>query len=228
MAAEASDDRIGGFRVIRTIHPGATTMVLEVMQESTKRRFALKQMLESRASSEDRKRFAFEAKLGMQLFHPNLIRVHEFFPRAYPPYFIMDLFPANHMKLPIARPSVYPMPTEHLHRILEQAAAGLHYMHEKGWIHRDVKPENILVNKSGDVKVIDVALAMRPFNLIKLMLGGKAPARGLPVTWLPSKSAACRPDPRAIFTASGSPAMRSPAGGRRSGPTRSRTSCRST
>ena len=75
-----SDERIGGFRYVRTIHPGATTAVLEVVQETTKRRFALKQMLESRASSEDRKRFAFEAKLGMQLFHPNLIRVHEFFP----------------------------------------------------------------------------------------------------------------------------------------------------
>jgi serine/threonine protein kinase len=199
MAAEASyvgDDRIGGFRVIRTIHPGATTMVLEVMQESTKRRFALKQMLESRASAEDRKRFAFEAKLGMQLFHPNLIRVHEFFPRAFPPYFIMDLFPATHMKLPIARPSVYPMPTEHLHRIFEQAAAGLHYMHEKGWIHRDVKPENILVNKSGDVKVIDVALAMRPFNLLKLMLGGKAPRQGTPSYMAPEQIRCLSPRPQ--------------------------------
>jgi serine/threonine protein kinase len=199
MAAEASyagEDRIGGFRYVRTIHPGATTMVLEVIQESTKRRFALKQMLESRASAEDRRRFAFEAKLGMQLFHPNLIRVHEFFPRAYPPYFIMDLFPAVHMKLPIARPSVYPMPTEHLHRILEQAAAGLHYMHEKGWIHRDVKPENILVNKLGDVKVIDVALAMRPFGIFKLMLGGKAPRQGTPSYMAPEQIRCHSPRPQ--------------------------------
>ncbi len=191
-----SDERIGGFRYVRTIHPGATTAVLEVVQETTKRRFALKQMLESRASSEDRKRFAFEAKLGMQLFHPNLIRVHEFFPRAAPPYFIMDLFPAVHMKLPIARPSVYPMPVEQLHRIMEQAAAGLQYMHEKGWIHRDVKPENILVNKSGDVKVIDVALAMRPFSLLKLMLGGKAPRQGTPSYMAPEQIRCLSPRPQ--------------------------------
>jgi serine/threonine protein kinase len=191
-----SDERIGGFRYVRTIHPGATTAVLEVVQETTKRRFALKQMLESRASAEDRKRFAFEAKLGMQLFHPNLIRVHEFFPRASPPYFIMDLFPAVHMKLPIARPSVYPMPTEQLHRIIEQAAAGLQYMHEKGWIHRDVKPENILVNKSGDVKVIDVALAMRPFSLFKLMLGGKAPRQGTPSYMAPEQIRCLSPRPQ--------------------------------
>jgi serine/threonine protein kinase len=191
-----SDERIGGFRYVRTIHPGATTAVLEVVQEASKRRFALKQMLESRASSEDRKRFAFEAKLGMQLFHPNLIRVHEFFPRAAPPNYIMDLFPAVHMKLPIARPSVYPMPVEQLHRIMEQAAAGLQYMHEKGWIHRDVKPENILVNKSGDVKVIDVALAMRPFSLFKLMLGGKAPRQGTPSYMAPEQIRCLSPRPQ--------------------------------
>ena len=43
-----SDDRIGGYRYIRTIHPGHTSVVMEVVQESTQRRFALKQLLASR------------------------------------------------------------------------------------------------------------------------------------------------------------------------------------
>jgi eukaryotic-like serine/threonine-protein kinase len=181
MAAEttsATDDRIGGFRFVRMIHPGATSIVLEVIQESTQRRFALKQLLESHVSAAERKAFAFEAKLGMQLRHPNLIRVHEYFRDPVQPYFIMDLFPAIHMKLPIARPSVYPMPVAQLHRIIEQAAAALHSMHEKRWVHRDVKPENILINKSGDVRVIDYALAMRPLSLFQLMIGAKAPRQG--------------------------------------------------
>ena len=72
----------------------------------------------------------------------------------------MDLFSGYHLKLPIARPSVYPMPKAQLHRILEQAARALAYMHDKGWTHRDVKPENILVNKTGEVRVIDYALAL--------------------------------------------------------------------
>src|SRR5438067_2183342 len=105
MAAEtkiATNEMIGGFRFVRMIHPGATSVVIEVIQESTQRRFALKQLLESHASSAERKAFAFEAKLGMQMIHPNLIRVHEYIRSGDQPYFIMDLFPAIHLKLPIA------------------------------------------------------------------------------------------------------------------------------
>src|SRR4051812_19628858 len=200
MAAEtksATGEQIGGFRFVRMIHPGATSVVIEVIQESTQRRFALKQLLASHVSNAERKAFAFEAKLGMQLRHPNLVTVHEYFRDPEQPYFIMDLFPAIHMKLPIARPSVYPMPVEHLHRIMEQAAAGLHYMHEKKWVHRDVKPENILVNKSGDVKVIDYALAMRPFSLLKVLMQAKAPRQGTPSYMAPEQIRCESPTPAA-------------------------------
>jgi serine/threonine protein kinase len=201
MASEsnlATDDRIGGFRYVRTIHPGATSVVIEVVQESTGKRFALKQLLASRVkSASERRAFAFEAKLGMQLRHKNLIRVHEYIRDPEQPYFIMDLFPAIHMKLPIARPSVYPMPVAQLHRIMEQAASALHYMHEQGWVHRDVKPENILVNKSGEVKVIDYALAMRPFSIFKKMLGSKPPRQGTPSYMAPEQIRRESPTPAA-------------------------------
>jgi serine/threonine protein kinase len=175
----ASDDKIGGFRFVRMIHPGATSMVMEVVQESTSKRFALKQLMASRAEEpSERRLFEFEAKLGMELRHPNIIKVHEYFKDPIQPYFIMDLFPSYHLKLPIARPSVYPMPVAQLHRIMEQSASALAYMHDRKWIHRDIKPENILVNKSGEVKLIDYALAMKPFTGLKKMFKAKAPIQG--------------------------------------------------
>ncbi len=65
-------------------------------------------------------------------------------------------------------------------------------MHEKGWVHRDVKPENILVNKAGEVRVIDYALAMRPFSAFKKLLGGKAPRQGTP-SYMSPEQIRCEP-----------------------------------
>jgi serine/threonine protein kinase len=174
-----SDDRIGGYRYIRTIHPGATSVVMEVVQDSTQRRFALKQLLASRAEDpDDVKAFMHEAKLGMELRHGNLIRVYEFVKDRQQPYFVMELFTGYHLKMPIARPSIYTMPKKQLHRIIEQAASALAYMNDRGWVHRDVKPENILYNRSGEVRVIDYALARRMAVGFLKMFEGKIPRQG--------------------------------------------------
>jgi serine/threonine protein kinase len=174
-----SDDRIGGYRYVRTIHPGATSVVMEVLQEGTQRRFALKQLLASRAQDRDEcKAFMHEAKLGMDLRHPNLIKVTELVRDPAQPYFVMELFTGLHLKLPIARPSIYPMPKKLLHRIIEQAGSALAYMHDHGWVHRDVKPENILFNRSGEVRVIDYALARKLATGFLKMFEGKIPRQG--------------------------------------------------
>jgi serine/threonine protein kinase len=156
------EDRIGNYRVVRSIYPGVTSMVLEV-QDASGKRFAIKQLLESRAAdSAERRAFEFEAKLGLSLHHPNLIRFIGYVKDPDQPYFVMDFFPGHHLKLAIAKPNDYPNVKRQLHRIITQSAQALAYMHDQGWIHRDVKPENIMVNKTGEVRVIDYTLTQRP------------------------------------------------------------------
>ncbi len=188
-----ASDRIGGYRYIRTIHPGHSSVVIEVVQESTQRRFAIKQLLASRAEDrQEYRHFAHEAQLGMDLRHPNLIRVHEFVKDREQPYFVMELFGGHHLKLCIARPQLYPMPTAQLHRIIEQTAGALSYMHSKGWVHRDVKPENILVNRSGEVRVIDYALTRKAAGGLLRLFAGKTPREGTR-TYIPPEQIRCEP-----------------------------------
>jgi serine/threonine protein kinase len=157
------EERIGGYRFVRTVLPGQNSVIMEVMEDGTGRRFALKQLHASRATEgSERRAFEFEAKLGMDLRHPNLIRVHDFVKDKYqPPYFVMDYFPSEHMRLIINKRDRADWLKLKLHRIIEQTGSAIAYMHDKGWVHRDIKPENIIVNKSGEVRLIDYALAKR-------------------------------------------------------------------
>lgn len=175
-----ADDKIGGFRFVRILHQGQNSTVMEVVQESSGKRFVLKQLLPKNAEDPtERKLFEFEAKLGMEFRHPNLIRVHEYFKDKNGPYFVMDYFPSStHLRMVVGKPRDYEWVRPKLHWIIEQAAAGLISMHEKGWVHRDIKPENIIINKVGETRVIDYALALKvPTGLAKLF-AGKPPRQG--------------------------------------------------
>ena len=158
----------------------------------------LKQLLASRAEDRDEYRaFMHEAKLGMELRHPNLIKVIEVVKDRAQPYFVMELFTGLHLKLPIARPSIYPMPKTLLHRIIEQTSSALAYMHDNGWVHRDVKPENILFNRSGEVRVIDYALARRISSGLLKMFEGKIPREGTRTYMSPEQIRCESPSPAA-------------------------------
>ena len=169
----ASSDRIGEYRYVRTIAAGVHSRVLEVVQEATGRRFAVKELLDSKAQDPaERRIFEAEARLGMEFSHPNLIRVLDFVKDKTAPYFVMDYFPSDHLKLVLSKRERADWLKERLRRIVTQSAAALAYMHDRGWTHRDVKPENIIVNKSGEVRLIDFALAKRiPSGLLKLFAG---------------------------------------------------------
>ncbi len=173
------EERIGDYRYIRTIYPGATSIVMEVLHEASNRRFAIKQLLASRGvDSSERRAFEFEGRLGMQLHHPNLIKVHHYVKERDQPYFVMDYFSGFQLRLGLHRPKDFPVVRSSLHRILTQSASALAYMHDKGWIHRDVKPENIMCNKTGEVRLIDYTLTRRPLSGLGKFLGLKVPRQG--------------------------------------------------
>lgn len=155
------EDLVGGYRLLKHMVTGQTSQVWEVVEASSGRHFAMKLLLPEKVRDSSYRQFLFhEAEVGQQLAHPNIIRIVKVDRSLDNPHFVMEYFPAGNLKLRIMRKEIDFL-REKAHDILKQAATGFAFMNAKGWVHRDVKPDNILVASSGDVRIIDFALAQR-------------------------------------------------------------------
>jgi len=182
----SSDDKIGDYKIVRTILQGQGAIVLEVVQEGSNRRYALKELLPAKAKDPaERKIFEVEAKLGMLLQHPNLVQVHAYVKDKKAPYFVMDYFPSTTMRLILVKE--YDTYKTRLKRIIEQSAAGLAYLHDKGWAHRDIKPENVITNKSAETRLIDYSLALKVPKGLGKLFAGKPICQGTPTYMSPEQ-----------------------------------------
>jgi serine/threonine-protein kinase len=156
-----AEEMVGGYRLQNLMMTGQTSQVWEVVEVSSGRHFAMKLLLPEKARMEEHRRFLLhEAEVGKKLAHPNIIKIIDVVRDAKNPYFVMEFFPAGSIKVRMIRKQT-DFIREHAHSILKQAATALAYMNASGWVHRDVKPDNILVNSAGDVRIIDFALAQR-------------------------------------------------------------------
>jgi serine/threonine protein kinase len=156
-----AEEVIGGYRLLKHMVTGQTSQVWEVVEASSGRHFAMKLLLPEKVHDSVHRNFLFhEAEVGKSLAHPNIIRIVKVDRSANAPHFVMEYFPAGNLKLRIMRKEGDFL-REKGQDILKQAATGLAFMNAKGWVHRDVKPDNILVASSGDVRLIDFALAQR-------------------------------------------------------------------
>jgi serine/threonine protein kinase len=155
-----AEEVVGGYRLLKLMWTGQTSQVWEVAEGVSGRHFAMKLLLPEKGSQAAVRRLFFhEAEVGKQLAHPNIIRIVGSGTRPEP-YFLMDYFPAGNLRMRIQRKETDFL-KENAHSILMQAATALAFMHSKGWVHRDVKPDNMLVSAGGQLRLIDFALARR-------------------------------------------------------------------
>jgi serine/threonine protein kinase len=164
-----AEEVIGGYRVLKHMITGQTSQVWEVVEGQSGRHFAMKLLLPEKAREPMHRRFLIhEATVGKELAHPNIIKIIAVGRDKANPYFVMEYFPAGNLKLRIMRKD-WAFLHEKTPDILKQTATGLAFMNAKGWVHRDVKPDNILVNSAGEVRIIDFALSQRiPKGLAKI------------------------------------------------------------
>ena len=176
--------KVDQFTVVTDIAPGQVSDVFEVVEDGTGRNLALKmlrrEIVESAMEAPSKAiitQFKQEFKLGEILDHPNLIKVHDIkvkvqtlLPVKDPiAYFTMEYFRSQNLKSAM---TADPTGTQRrIQRVLEQLCDALGYVHSKGWIHRDIKPDNILVTKTGEARLIDFSLACKVKKRSKTIQG---------------------------------------------------------
>ncbi|TVQ01300.1 MAG: serine/threonine protein kinase [Planctomycetaceae bacterium] len=153
-----SRDFLGPYRLTRLIRQGSACDVWEAIDEQSQARYALKVLNNRhRNNKSEIASLKFEYTVAKDLVSPNIIRVLEFRVESGVPFLVMELFSELNMKQALRRgpESLAFM----LDKIVEQAAEALYFMHTKGWIHRDIKPDNFLVSREGETKLIDFTIA---------------------------------------------------------------------
>lgn len=135
------------------IDSGGFGEVLHAILLDTGREIAVKRLSQP-YSDEDAKRFAREARIMVRLKHPNIVPVLASKLEADPPWFAMPLAECNLAKiLPDVRND-----ESRMKHVFEQVLEGMKYAHKQRVIHRDLKPQNILVFTGGRVGIADFGL----------------------------------------------------------------------
>ena len=152
---------LDGYRLRTLLQTGQLSQVFEVVELKSNRHFAMKLLLPEAADKSEHRRALFnEAEVGEDLTHPNVIRIVRVNRSKTTPHFIMEFFPSGSLRLRIQAKD-FTFVKEHARKIFKGAATGLAYMNSSGFVHRDVKPDNMLVNSLGETKIIDFAISKK-------------------------------------------------------------------
>ncbi|MHC4115942.1 MAG: protein kinase domain-containing protein [Planctomycetota bacterium] len=149
--------KIGGFEMVEMIGRGGMGVVYLARDTKLDRSVAIKSMPAKLADdSTARMRFHREARLLASLNHPNIAVIHEIVEEEDTGYLVLEYVPGQTLAQRIARK---PLELKEALSIGEQIAKAVLAAHEKGVIHRDLKPRNIKIMPEGRVKVLDFGLA---------------------------------------------------------------------
>ena len=172
-------DRLGPLKLESQIGVGRHCQIWEATDTASRARVAVKLIVPEKArDAGQRQLLEHELKVAKSVSHPTIIKVDRLVTKEGPPHLVMELFPHPNLKKQIAAGVAALAPR--LQRIVTEIALALDHVHAKGWVHRDVKPDNVLVAPDGQVKLIDFAIASKASGFFGKLLGGKTTAQGSP------------------------------------------------
>jgi serine/threonine protein kinase/formylglycine-generating enzyme required for sulfatase activity len=147
----------GDYELLLEIARGGMGVVFKARQVSLNRIVAVKMILAgSFAGPEGVQRFRTEAEAAAQLDHPGIVPIYEVGQHEGQHYFSMGFVDGQSLSKRVAES---PLPAREAAEIVRAVANAVQYAHDKGVIHRDLKPGNILMDKAGKPRVTDFGLA---------------------------------------------------------------------
>src|SRR5579859_1291891 len=182
--AELIGQTLGQYEIVGLLGEGGMASVYRARQVSIEREVALKILHATLTdSSSFADRFAHEAKLVGSLSHPHILKVFDYGRDQHVAYLVTELLTGGSLSDLI---HLSPLPLEQIERLLDQIASALDYAHHRGVIHRDLKPQNVLLDSEGNAFLTDFGIAKMLNSETGLTQAGAVvgtPAYMSPETW---------------------------------------------
>lgn len=179
----------GDYELLQEIARGGMGVIYKARQASLNRLVAVKMILAGHLASEaEVKRFHTEAEAAANLQHPNIVAIHEVGHHQGQHYFSMDYVEGKDLA---AVAKEHPLSAARAAGCVKTIAEAVHYAHQRGTLHRDLKPQNILLDSDGQPRITDFGLAKRFQQDSKLTVSGAV--IGTPA-YMPPEQAAGRLD----------------------------------
>ncbi len=191
-ASRGEGAKLGKLKLLEEIGRGGMGTVWRARHAALDRTVAVKLLPEHLAKEpEFRARFEREAKALALLDHPNIVRVHDYGQEDGKSFIVLELVEGTTLAKAI------PLSIERALEVASELLSALSYAHGKGVVHRDVKPQNVLLDRDGRVKVTD-------FGIARIVHGTETDWRvtasnvavGTPGYLAPEALAGAPPDPR--------------------------------
>jgi eukaryotic-like serine/threonine-protein kinase len=151
-------EKLGKYLILRELGRGAGGVVYRARDPIINRLVALKTITTGLAEYPDLlQRFYQEAQSAGGLQHPNIVTIYDLGDADGIPYIAMELLEGESLDQLISRRAALPVPLKLTYAL--QACRALDYAHKRGIIHRDIKPDNVMLTRDGTVKVVDFGIA---------------------------------------------------------------------
>jgi ABC-type transport system substrate-binding protein/serine/threonine protein kinase len=154
--ADRVGQHFGNYRLVALLGQGGFAEVYLGQHVRLDLQAAIK-VLHTHLTEQEAEHFSQEAQTIAKLTHPSIVRVFDYDVQDSVPFLVMDYAPKGSLRRRYPKGSVVPLPQ--IVSCVKQVADALQYAHEQKFIHRDVKPENMLLGRQEEVLLSDFGLA---------------------------------------------------------------------